>query len=112
MLNEIKRLQQLAGIITEIKVNNPNELDQVIEDFAYEDNVNNEDTWDYDGDKLFDIVEKYPSYFGINFNDAGDFIDEFRSQFHSYVDYDDFELWKNPTLRQLINFVKKYNIGI
>lgn len=112
MLNEIKRLQQLAGIITEIKVNNPAELNQIIEDFAYEDNVNNEDTWDYDGDKLFDIVEKYPSYFGISFDDVGDFVDVFRMRFHNYVEYDDLEEWRNPTLRKLIEFCKKYNIKI
>ena len=114
VINEVARMQQLAGIITEIKINKPSDLDKTIENFTelHNDEDGNIDTWDIDCDVFWDVILKYPTYFPSfdNDDDIASFIDNFREKIHNITNFDDHNEWINPSLRKILGIVKTMNI--
>jgi hypothetical protein len=106
-MKEITRLQQLAGILTEIKVNNPNILNKVIEDFAYIREIDGNEFIEFNQDKLDNILEEYYNIFKIKEDDIDTISNLFYEYFYDYYDYDDLEEWKNPTLKQILEIINQ-----
>lgn len=94
-------------LLSEIKINNPNKLDQVIEDFAYEREIQGAEFMEFDQDKLYDLIEKYPNYFKIGNTQIDDIVQLFNDYFYDYFDYDDLDEWRNPTLRKILEVINK-----
>ncbi len=87
-MNEIKRLQQLAGILTEIKINNPNVSEEDIVDLYNKIDEYIQSNWIYDEEpdeentpeilaldkELDDIMKEYDYRFENGYNDIRHYI--------------------------------------
>lgn len=111
--NEIQRLQQLAGIITEVKVFDPVLNKKTLPNLIQLKKDNGVEFVDINPEIIYNLVEENPGLFGIRGDKSSvfRFVKNLSEKIYDTWEYDDYEKYKNITVGQLIDFIKSNDIN-